>query len=433
MSKQKQVELTLRDEEFLIGGILLKPSSIYEAVEVLSAKDFLSDGFGKVFAAIHVLSSMGVPLVLSNIAQELNRIDALEAIGGQKRLVEILNTSVPNHVRYYAEEVAKWSRRRKLAAMVDEFRHQIDCDPVFDVDAIASEMSSAGLLVSDIGDSNQKSCKDIVFEKLTKLEDMKKIGKAPVFRTGINAFDKMMMGGVPVGYITIGARPSIGKSAFGMEIALRVSQLEKVPSLFVSVEMNFDDCGSRLALRDTSATMQDLNYLSYTDKQLEEMLNTQNALNGVPCEVWHCPGATIAKIESRIRTDMAKRGTKLVVLDYIQLVKATGISDPRLRVSHVSNEIARMSKAYNICFLSLAQVGRTAEGQMPTPADLKESGSIEEDSDIVLFLHRVDRGSEDLTCEVGKFRNGRIAACDLKMIKGKVIGADERDGDYNDF
>lgn len=433
MKVDKHVELTLRDEEFLIGGILLRPSAIYEAIEIISSKDFLSDGFAKVFSAIHVLSSLGVPLVLSNIAQELNRIDALDAIGGPKRLAELLNQSVPHHVRYYAEEVARWSRRRKLIEMVESFKRQIDIDPVFDVDAIASEMSSAGLLVSDIGDSNQKSCEKIVADKLLKLEDLRKTGKAPVLRTGISAFDQMMMGGIPVGYTTIGARPSIGKSAVGMEIALRVSQLEKVATLFVSVEMNFDDCGSRLALRDTSATMQDLNYLSYTDTHLSQMLNTQYALNGIPCEVWHCPGASIAKIESRIRTDMAKRGTKLVVLDYIQLVKATGISDPRLRVSHVSNEIARMSKAYNICFISLAQVGRTAEGQMPTPADLKESGSIEEDSDIVLFLHRSDRGSEDLTCQIGKFRNGRIAACDLKMVKGKVVGTEERVSDFNDF
>jgi replicative DNA helicase len=244
----------------------------------------------------------------------------------------------------------------------------------------------------------------------------------------------MLMGGMPNGYITIGARPSIGKSALGMEVALRVAQVEKVPTLFVSVEMSLDDCGSRLALRDTSATMQDLNYLSFTDAQLSEMLGTLYAFKGVPCEVWHCPGASIAKIESRIRTDMAKRGTKLVVIDYIQLVKAQkGITDRRLQVSHVSNEIARMSKAYDISIISLAQVGRTAEGQMPTLADLKETGSIEEDSDVVLFLHREDRGSESMTCQVGKFRNGRIAACDLKMLRGKVVGMEERNGSFNDF
>ena len=170
MKVDKHVELTLRDEEFLIGGILLRPSAIYEAIEIISSKDFLSDGFAKVFSAIHVLSSLGVPLVLSNIAQELNRIDALDAIGGPKRLAELLNQSVPHHVRYYAEEVARWSRRRKLIEMVESFKRQIDIDPVFDVDAIASEMSSAGLLVSDIGNSNQKSCEKIVADKLLKLE-----------------------------------------------------------------------------------------------------------------------------------------------------------------------------------------------------------------------------------------------------------------------
>jgi replicative DNA helicase len=433
MTIEKQVELTRKDEEFLIGGIIVKPSSIYEAIEVVTSRDFLDEGFASVFGAIHGLSSMGVPLVLSNITQELDKVGALKMIGGQKKFIELLNQSIPHHVRYYAEQVAKWSRRRKIMQMVDGFKSDIMANPVFDVDTIASEMSAAGLIVGDMGNANQKTCELIVSEKLEKLEQMKKIGKAPVFRTGISAFDRMMLGGIPIGYMTIGARPSIGKSAVGMEIALRVAQLEKVPTLFVSVEMNFDDCGSRLALRDTSTTAQDLNYLSYTTKQFDEMLNTQYSFNGVPCEVWHCPGSSIAKIESRIRTDMAKRGTRLVVLDYIQLVKASGFSDPRLRVSHVSNEIARMSKAYNISFVSLAQVGRSAEGQMPTQADLKESGSIEEDSDVIIFLHRQDRGSEALTCQVAKFRNGSIAACDLKMIRGKVVGMEERSGNYNDF
>jgi replicative DNA helicase len=131
---------------------------------------------------------------------------------------------------------------------------------------------------------------------------------------------------------------------------------------------------------------------------------------------------------------MAKRGTKLVVIDYIQLVKAQkGITDRRLQVSHVSNEIQRMSKAYDISIVSLAQVNRAAEGQMPTLADLKDAGSIEEDSDVVIFLHRDDRGNELMPCQVAKFRNGRIAACDLKMLRGKVVGMEERNGNFNDF
>ena len=434
MTIEKQIDLTLRDEEFLVGGLLVKPASIYEACEVVTARDFFSDGFGKVFSAIHVLSSMGVPLELSNICQELHKVKAVDSIGGPAKFAEMLRTAVPGHVRYYAEEVAKWSRRRKLAALIDDFANEIRTDVTFDPDRIADEMSSAALIVGDMGSDAQKDCEQIVFAKIEKLEALRKAGKSPVLKTGVNAFDSMMMGGMPNGYITIGARPSIGKSALGMEIALRVSQVEKVPTLFVSVEMSLDDCGSRLALRDTSATMQDLNYLSFSDHQLSEMLGTLYGFKGVPCEVWHCPGASIAKIESRIRTDMAKRGTKLVVIDYIQLVKSQkGITDRRLQVSHVSNEIARMSKAYDISIVSLAQVGRTAEGQMPTLADLKETGSIEEDSDVVLFLHREDRGSESMTCQVGKFRNGRIAACDLKMVRGKVVGMEERTGNFNDF
>ncbi len=151
-------------------------------------------------------------------------------------------------------------------------------------------------------------------------------------------------------------------------------------------------------------------------------------------EFWHKPGASIAAIEARIRSDIARRACKMVVIDYIQLIKAPkGIYDRRLQVAHVSNELARISKQLNIPVVVLAQVGRAAEGEPPKLSDLKESGSIEDDSDVVLLLHREDRASEDLKVLIAKFRDGEIASCDLKMRRGAVYSSEERNGQFNDF
>jgi replicative DNA helicase len=124
----------------------------------------------------------------------------------------------------------------------------------------------------------------------------------------------------------------------------------------------------------------------------------------------------------------------MVVIDYIQLVRAPkGIHDRRLQVSHVSNEIARISKSLNIPIVMLAQVGRAAEGEPPSLAHLKESGSIEDDSDIVLLLHREDRASEKLDVMIAKFRDGEMASTELAMRRGAVYSTEERDGGYDDF
>jgi replicative DNA helicase len=147
-----------------------------------------------------------------------------------------------------------------------------------------------------------------------------------------------------------------------------------------------------------------------------------------PMEFWHKPGATIAAIESRIRTDIARRGCKLVVIDYIQLIKAPKeISDRRLQVSHVSNEICRMSKQLNIPIVVLAQVGRAAEGEAPTLSHLKESGSIEEDSDIVMLLHREDRAAEKMDVYIAKFRDGEMSKTELSMRRGAVYSTGDRE------
>jgi replicative DNA helicase len=102
-------------------------------------------------------------------------------------------------------------------------------------------------------------------------------------------------------------------------------------------------------------------------------------------------------------------------------------------VGHVSNELARISKQLNIPIVVLAQVGRAAEGEPPKLSDLKESGSIEDDSDVVLLLHRDDRASEDLKVLIAKFRDGEIASCDLKMRRGAVYSSEERNGQFNDW
>jgi replicative DNA helicase len=181
-------------------------------------------------------------------------------------------------------------------------------------------------------------------------------------------------------------------------------------------------------LRGTSLKASDINQSTYTDAQLNEMLEVASDHHLCPMEFWHKPGATIAAIESRIRTDIARRGCKLVVIDYIQLIKAPReISDRRLQVSHVSNEICRMSKQLNIPIVVLAQVGRAAEGEAPTLSHLKESGSIEEDSDIVMLLHREDRAAEKMDVYIAKFRDGEMSKTELSMRRGAVYSTGDRE------
>jgi len=408
------IEQTLKDEENLLGGILCNPETIYQAAEFVDSKSFLSDGFGLVFQSIQTMLQMGVPITRSNVAVELVRVKAVDAIGGAKRLIELLTDGQPHHVSYYAEIVAKHSKRRNLMAFIDRIKAksiEANCDPM----ELAGEMSQALGIMGGESDQ-QKQIGKLVIDFLEDCERIKSDG------------------GFPAGTITIGARPSIGKSAFGSEVCYRMAKSFGKPTLFVSLEMNFRQMASRFVLRGSNMRVSDLNRLSYTNEQLDAAMTKALQDSDTPMEFWHKPSGTIAQIEGRIRSDVARRGCRCVVVDYLQLIRAPGYSDPKLRVSFVMKELVRISKELMIPVVVLAQVGRQAEGTMPTLSDLKESGSVEEDSDTVILLHREKRDSEELLCEVAKQRNGEIAKLTLAMRNGVVMAVSEVATEFhNDF
>ena len=425
-------EQDLKDEESLMGALIVSPEAIYTAQEHVSATDFISSGFADVFLAIQSLLAKSVPLNVQTIATELDRVKVIDKIGGITRLAELLKNGLPHHTQYYAEQVAKAAQRRRLRSAIADLHNQAQSSN-FDPLDLAGQLSSASTLV-DPGSKEQRSIGVVLSEFLEDCETKRQQGHVSVMPTGLKGLDDSLFGGLPSGYITIGARPSIGKSAVGAEIALRPARDRNVPTLFISLEMSFRQFALRFMLRGTSLHASDLNRLTYSDSQLREMMRIASDHQECPMEFWHKPGASIASIEARIRSDIARRACKLVVIDYIQLIKAPkGIYDRRLQVGHVSNELARISKQLNIPVVVLAQVGRAAEGEPPKLSDLKESGSIEDDSDVVLLLHREDRASEDLKVLIAKFRDGEIASCDLKMRRGAVYSGEERNGDFNDF
>jgi len=422
----------LKDEESLMGALIVSPEAIYTAQEFVTAQDFISTGFADVFLAIQSLLAKSVPLNIQTISIELDRVKVIDKIGGITRLAELLKNGLPHHTAYYAEQVAKASQRRRLRIAIADLHNQAQ-SPSFEPMELAGQLSSASTLI-DVGGKDQKSIGVVLSDFLEDCEIKRQQGHVAVMPTGLKTLDESLFGGLPSGYITIGARPSIGKSAVGAEIALRPARDRAEPTLFISLEMSFRQFALRFMLRGTTLDAKDLNRLTYTDSQLSEMLKIASDFQLCPMEFWHRPGASIAAIEARIRSDIARRGCKPVVIDYIQLIKAPkGIYDRRLQVGHVSNELARISKQLNIPIVVLAQVGRAAEGEPPKLSDLKESGSIEDDSDVVLLLHRDDRASEDLKVLIAKFRDGEIASCDLKMRRGAVYSSEERNGQYNDW
>lgn len=217
------LEQTMKDEESLIGGILCNPESIYQASELIDSKSFVSDGFGLVFQAIQTMLQIGTPITRSNVSTELVRIKAVDAIGGIKRIVELLHDGQPQHVTYYAELVGKHAKRRNLLAFIDQIKAR-SLDPSMDPMELAGEMSKAiGIMGGET--DQQKQIGRLVIEFLEDCERIKAEGKELVFATGIDPLDQTLDGGFLAGTITIGARPVDWKVGFRIRDLLQGGQV----------------------------------------------------------------------------------------------------------------------------------------------------------------------------------------------------------------
>ena len=195
----------LKDEESLMGALIVSPEAIYTAQEFVTAKDFISTGFADVFLAIQSLLAKSVPLNIQTISIELDRVKVIDKIGGITRLAELLKNGLPHHTAYYAEQVAKASQRRRLRMAIADLHNQAQ-SPSFEPMELAGQLSSASTLV-DVGSKDQKSIGVVLSDFLEDCEIKRQQGHVAVMPTGLKTLDESLFGGLPSGYITIGARP----------------------------------------------------------------------------------------------------------------------------------------------------------------------------------------------------------------------------------
>jgi len=185
--------------------------------------------------------------------------------------------------------------------------------------------------------------------------------------------------------------------------------------LFVSLEMSNQQMSQRQFVRDANMRITEMQTLSYTDEKVFGMLKACDEARKLPLYVWQASGANVARIESRLRAEVAKRRIKLAVIDYLGLIRAQEGKSIYERVTMISNDLARISKQLNIALLVLCQLGRQAEGEVPGISNLRDSGAIEQDADIVMLLHREKRDSETASLLLEKQRNGKIAQITLSF------------------
>jgi replicative DNA helicase len=421
-------EQTAKDEDALIGGLLVKPDGIYQAAEYVESKDFADDGLGLLFATMQTLLGAGIPLAASNLLMELNRAGVLDRVGAA-RYAKLVHDGLPHHIEFYSQQVLKHSQIRRLKSVVQFMAVELeraDADPANIADQIQRALGEAAVVRADDVHDADKICLD----ELDRLENLRTAGGSGVLPTGIPCIDKALGGGLPIGTTVLAARPSIGKSALALEIARRVTARGE-PVLFVSLEMSKQQNAHRLLARESNIPIGLIQGAGYSESDVSKLIKAIGDLKALPLKIWQASGASALRIEGVLRLYKARLGVKLAVVDYLGLVSGGSRSNLYEQTTANSHAFATMAKRLDLPILLLAQLNRGAEGEQPGLQHLRDSGAIEQDADVVAFIHREKRNSQDADFIIAKQRQGEIQAARLRFEQGRFM--DPSEAFANDF
>ena len=420
----------LEAEQAVIGSMLTDKDAVIAAVEVLREEDFYREDDRLIYQAILNLYNRAEPIDIITLKSELSSMGKLEAIGGLEYLAE-LPERVPTtaNVDKYIKIVEEKSTLRALIRTANELI-TLGYDPTQEVDDI---MDSAEKRIFNVMQKkNQKGytpMKDILVDSLAQLEELynrkQHITGVP---TGFRDLDYKLAGLHNSELILIAARPAMGKSAFALNIAANAAIRSNIPVVVFSLEMAKEQMGNRILASEAMVDSSKLQTGKLEDDDWSKLAAATGELSEAPIYIDDTPGISIMEIRAKCRKLKLEKNIGLVIIDYLQLITPAGRKggSREQEIAEISRSLKILAKEINVPVVALSQLSRAVEQRpdhKPMLSDLRESGSIEQDADIVMFLHREEYYNPE-TIEkknitdiiVAKNRSGSIGSEELVWL-----------------
>lgn len=387
-------------EQSIIGCMLLDNVSVSTATELLTPADFYLPSHKEIFDACVLLHQSGKPVDLVTLTDELDRRNTLDKVGGIEYLSE-LSRFVPStsNVGHYIKIVEERSILRRLIGASGEiskdcFEHEGDIDQI---------LGSAEKRIFDIAMRKNSDSLRHIHDALT--ESYVSISKAlnskggiTGVETGFSQLDHMTSGLHGSELIIIAGRPGMGKTSFSMNIVHHAATKQNVPVAFFSLEMSREQLATRLLCSESLVDMQKVRAGELSSDDFKELARAMQSLSLSPIYIDDTPALSVLEMRSKCRRLKIEKGLGLIVVDYLQLMQGSGKSDSRQQeISEMTRQLKNMARELDVPIIVLSQLSRASEKRpdhRPMLSDLRESGSIEQDADIVMFVYR-ERPSED--------------------------------------
>ena len=418
----------LQAEESLLGAMLLSRDAIASAVEVCSADDFYKPAYGHVFDAITSLYGQGEPADPVTVADELRRADLLDAIGGPPTLISLQsNTPATSNAARYARIVEEHALLRRLIGVANEIAELGYSVP----EDVTSAVDRAEAMVFDVAQRRVSDTlapiRDLLHASLDRLEALFERGDTITgVATGYADLDERLAGLQPSSLVIVGARPGAGKTSFALGMVAHAAMEGQVPTLMFSLEMSHLELTQRLLCAEARVDATRMRNGRLLDSDWPKISHAIGRLGEAPIYIDDNPNITVMDIRAKARRLKSREGLGLVVVDYLQLMSGRSSAENRqVEVSEISRGLKILARELNVPVVALSPLSRNLEtraDKRPVLADLRESGSLEQDADVVMFIYRdelynpesADRGTAEII--VAKHRNGPTGVAQLAFL-----------------
>ncbi|BDU50962.1 replicative DNA helicase [Haliovirga abyssi] len=429
MSQEKQIPFNLEAEESIIGGILIKPDALSKVVDIIAPDDFYKGAHRIIYDEMLKFYEKGEVIDSLLLAERLKKQDKLEQIGGEETLYTLAE-AVPTaaNIFNYAKIVKEKSTLRKIINVGTKIV-EIAYEGYEEVDQILDKSENMIFKIAQNKENKEVvSVKDLVDEEFKRLETVyANKGEVTGISSGFTEFDRMLSGFHPSDLIIIAARPSMGKTAFALNLALNAGVHEDKGVLIFSLEMSNSQIFQRLIAADARVQLNKIRNGFLQPEEWQKLGISTGRLAESPIYIADVPNVTVMEIRTIARRLKAENKLDMILIDYLQLIsgRSGGGESRQQEISEISRSLKGLARELDVPVIALSQLSRAPEqrsDRRPMLSDLRDSGAIEQDADAVIFLYRDDYYNEDSELKgiaeiiIGKQRNGPVGTVHLRFF-----------------
>lgn len=388
-------------EQAILGSMLVDKDAVSCAVEVLKSDDFYREDNKEIYSAMIEVYTTGRQIDMITLKEQLKLRGTLEKVGNVAYIATLIdNVPTTSNVESYIKIVEEKSTLRKLIKVANDII-KLGYSQTEEVDTIVEQTEKKVFdVLQDRNTKGYESIKQVLINVFDELEDMyQNKRKMSGIESGFIDLDSKISGLNPSDLLIVAARPAMGKTAFVLNIATHVAKYVNIPVLIFSLEMSADQMVKRIVSSEAEVDSMKLKNADLNSEEWLKLGEASGKLSDIPLYIDDTPGLSSTELRAKCRKAKLEKGVGLIIIDYLQLMESKNkLSSRQQEITEISRSLKILAKELKVPVIALSQLSRASEGRTdhrPMLSDLRDSGAIEQDADIVMFLHREDYYNPD--------------------------------------